>query len=394
MGADLAAGADGKKPRFLIRVLRDPDGANLDRVQIIKGWLNADGTTSERIYDVACGGRDLNSDGCDGSVGNTVDAATATWANDIGEPNLSAFWEDPAFDPSQSAFYYVRVLEIPTPRWTTYDSVVFGVDVPERIPLHIQERAYTSPIGYTPRCPHARVVLDRSAVNPDRTPEAVRSVESLTSARREGALAASASRFGIQQCIAISAGRISAAFFRQQAGITPYRSRSKPMNVHTLTLIFTVLMLLISTRASAVGWEHYDRNPGFKPQVLPSGAVANFADWNRVLPYMRIGPGIEIAPQPVTDKVWMFDGLFYAPVVVETEEGLLVFSTGENAEEGRLFRKLIREQISEKPIIGVFYDHAHYPFGAATLLEGDEAVIVARPDHNRISRESGSWPTR
>ena len=161
------------------------------------------------------------------------------------------------------------------------------------------------------------------------------------------------------------------------------------MLIRKLAPIVTATLLLTGTKASAVGWEHYDRNPDFEPQVLPSGAVANFDDWKRVMPYSRVGPGIEVAPRLVTDKVWMFDGIFYAPVVIETEEGLLVFSTGENAEEGTLFRKLIREQISEKPIIGVFYDHAHYPFGAATLLDGDEAIIVAHPDHNRIIRESG-----
>ena len=161
------------------------------------------------------------------------------------------------------------------------------------------------------------------------------------------------------------------------------------MLIRKLAPIVTAALLLTGTKASAVGWEHYDRNPDFEPQVLPSGAVANFDDWKRVMPYSRVGPGIEVAPRLVTDNVWMFDGIFYAPVVIETEEGLLVFSTGENAEEGALFRKLIREQISEKPIIGVFYDHAHYPFGAATLLDGDEAIIVAHPDHNRIIRESG-----
>ncbi|WP_170425182.1 DUF3604 domain-containing protein [Ruegeria arenilitoris] len=149
MGGDLMS-SEGSAPNFLIRALRDPDGANLDRVQVVKGWLNADGSTSERVYDVACGGRDLLADGCDGLVGNTVDPQTATWTNDIGEPILAAYWQDPEFDPAQKAFYYVRVLEIPTPRWTTYDSVVFGFDLPEGTPTDLQERAYTSPIWYTP----------------------------------------------------------------------------------------------------------------------------------------------------------------------------------------------------------------------------------------------------
>jgi hypothetical protein len=135
---------------MLIRALRDPDGANLDRVQVIKGWLNADGSTSERIYDVACGGRDLVDGKCDGDVGNTVDGGAATYSNGIGQPILAAFWEDPDFDPAQSAFYYVRVLEIPTPRWTTYDRKFFGVELPPEAPIAIQERAYTSPVWYTP----------------------------------------------------------------------------------------------------------------------------------------------------------------------------------------------------------------------------------------------------
>jgi hypothetical protein len=149
MGADLAGDDDGRPPRFLVRALRDPDGANLDRIQIVKGWLNADGKTAERIYDIACGGRDLIDVACDGEVGNTVNAEEASYTNDIGQAILAGFWEDPDFDPAQSAFYYVRVLEIPTPRWTTYDAKVFGVDIPEDAPIAIQERAYTSPIWYT-----------------------------------------------------------------------------------------------------------------------------------------------------------------------------------------------------------------------------------------------------
>jgi hypothetical protein len=149
MGGELVSG-DGRAPRMLIRVLRDPDGANLDRVQVVKGWLNADGTTSERVYDVACGGRDLLDSGCDGDVGNTVDGENASYTNDIGEAILAAHWEDPEFDPAQSAFYYVRVIEIPTPRWTTYDRKFFGVELPPEAPVSIQERAYTSPIWYTP----------------------------------------------------------------------------------------------------------------------------------------------------------------------------------------------------------------------------------------------------
>lgn len=151
MGADLQADSDGRAPRFLIRALRDPDGANLDRIQVVKGWLNSEGTTSERVYDVACGGRELIDGKCDGPVGNTVDVANASWTNDIGQAILAGYWEDPDYDPTQSAFYYVRLLAIPTPRWTTYDAKIFGKDIPPDAPRAIQERAYTSPIWYTPR---------------------------------------------------------------------------------------------------------------------------------------------------------------------------------------------------------------------------------------------------
>jgi hypothetical protein len=135
----------------MVRALRDPDGANLDRVQIIKGWLGSDGETQEKVYNVAWSdGRELDADGKLPPVGNTVDVAAASFTNSIGEPMLFAHWTDPNFDPGQRAFYYVRVLEIPTPRWTTYDAKFFGVDLPEGVPATIQERAYTSPIWYTP----------------------------------------------------------------------------------------------------------------------------------------------------------------------------------------------------------------------------------------------------
>jgi len=147
MGGELDR-KSGHAPRFLIRALRDPDGANLDRIQVIKGWLNSDGTTSERVYDVACGGRELSETKCDGVVGNTVNGKAATYSNDIGLPILTAYWEDPDFNPTQSAFYYVRVLEIPTPRWTTYDRKYFGSELPEDANISIQERAYSSPIWY------------------------------------------------------------------------------------------------------------------------------------------------------------------------------------------------------------------------------------------------------
>ncbi len=153
MGGDLReAPPAGQAPTFMIRALRDPDGANLDRVQIIKGWLDANGETHERIYDVAVSdGRRIGSDGrARDAVGNTVDIATATFTNTIGDPVMTAYWEDPDFDSNEHAFYYVRVLEIPTPRWTTYDAAFFDIDLPDNVPPTIQDRAYTSPIWYTP----------------------------------------------------------------------------------------------------------------------------------------------------------------------------------------------------------------------------------------------------
>jgi hypothetical protein len=152
MGGDLRAAPAGKAPAFLIRAQRDPDGANLDRVQVIKGWLDASGRTHEKVYDVAwSGSRKPGADGKLPAVGNTVNVAEASYTNAIGAPYLQAYWKDPAFDAKQRAFYYVRVLEIPTPRWTTIDAKIFHVSLPKDVPASIQERAYTSPIWYTPR---------------------------------------------------------------------------------------------------------------------------------------------------------------------------------------------------------------------------------------------------
>jgi hypothetical protein len=136
----------------MIRAMRDPDGANLDRIQIIKGWLGAQGETHELIYDVAVSGdREVGGDGrAKEPVGSTVDIETATYTNTIGSALLAAHWQDPDFDPQQSAFYYVRVLEIPTPRWTTYDAAFFKIKRPDIVPATVQDRAYTSPIWYTP----------------------------------------------------------------------------------------------------------------------------------------------------------------------------------------------------------------------------------------------------
>ena len=152
MGGDLSSAPAGKVPSFLVRAVRDPDGADLDRVQIIKGWVDEAGETHERVYDLAVSdGREIGADGrCKTPVGNTVNAKEASYSNSIGDPFLTTFWKDPDFDANQRAFYYVRVIEIPTPRWTTFDAKVFGVEIPEGAPVSIQERAYTSPIWYTP----------------------------------------------------------------------------------------------------------------------------------------------------------------------------------------------------------------------------------------------------
>ena len=152
MGGELMKAPDGKTPAFMVFALRDPIGANLDRIQIIKGWLDSNGDTQERVYDVAVSdGREIDADGrCKTPVGNTVDLEAATWLNTIGASELAAVWTDPDFDPQASAFYYARVLEIPTPRWVLYDKVRLGAEIPEEAELTGQERAYTSPIWYTP----------------------------------------------------------------------------------------------------------------------------------------------------------------------------------------------------------------------------------------------------
>ena len=152
MGGDISSAPSGQSPKFMVRALRDPDGANLDRIQIIKGWLDNKGETHERIYDVAVtDGRKIGKDGrCKDPVESTVDIEKATYTNTVGEAVMTAFWEDPDFDPKLNAFYYVRVLEIPTPRWTTYDAAYFGVKRPDNVPATTQDRAYTSPVWYTP----------------------------------------------------------------------------------------------------------------------------------------------------------------------------------------------------------------------------------------------------
>ena len=152
MGGDLRKAPAGKRPVFMVRAMRDLDGPNLDRIQIIKGWLGKDGKSQERIFDVAVsGGRKIGSDGrCTQSVGSTVDVANASYTNTIGAATLSAYWKDPTFDATQRAFYYVRVIQIPSPRWTAYDQKRFGIKMADNVPMTVTDRAYTSPIWYTP----------------------------------------------------------------------------------------------------------------------------------------------------------------------------------------------------------------------------------------------------
>lgn len=152
MGGDLMAAQAGKNPTFIVAAAKDPDGANLDRIQIVKGWVDANGKAHERVYDVVWSG-DRIKDAKTGRltpVGMTVDLKTATYTNTIGAPGLSTVWTDPDFEPTLRAFYYVRVIEIPTPRWTAYDAAFFKLDLPANVPQTTQEHAYTSPIWYTP----------------------------------------------------------------------------------------------------------------------------------------------------------------------------------------------------------------------------------------------------
>ena len=153
MGSDLRTmPEDAKAPNFMVYALRDPVGANLDRIQIVKGWLDKKGNTHEKVYDIAWSdGRSVDAKGKLPAVGNTVDVANANWTNSIGASELATVWTDPSFDPKQRAFYYTRVIEIPTPRWSTYDAFRFGIELPKDTPTSTQERAYTSPIWYTPK---------------------------------------------------------------------------------------------------------------------------------------------------------------------------------------------------------------------------------------------------
>ena len=151
MGGDLSQALDGKAPTFLVAAMKDPLSGNLDRIQIIKGWQDSAGELREKVYDVVWSGdRKPGADGKLPAVGNTVDVKNATWSNSIGSPELISVWTDPDFDAAERAFYYARVIEIPTPRWTAYEALRFGVEMGKEVPMVTQERAYTSPIWYTP----------------------------------------------------------------------------------------------------------------------------------------------------------------------------------------------------------------------------------------------------
>mgnify|MGYP000002629367 FL=1 len=151
MGADLINAPRGESPDFLIVASKDPKGANLDRIQVVKGWLDQNGELQEKVYDVTLSdGRKVQRNGKVKPLKHTVDIETASYKNTIGDTELATVWSDPDFNPAERAFYYVRVLEIPTPRWSTYDSVYFKKALPQAVPAIIQERAYSSPIWYTP----------------------------------------------------------------------------------------------------------------------------------------------------------------------------------------------------------------------------------------------------
>jgi hypothetical protein len=152
MGGDLLGDPAGRAPSFLLAALKDPLSGNLDRIQVVKLWLDASGERQEKIFNVAWGGdRKLDAKGSLPAVGSTVDVANATWTNTIGATELVTVWTDPEFDPSLPASYYARVLEIPTPRWTAYEAKRYGVTMDPEVPMEHQERAYSSPIWYTPK---------------------------------------------------------------------------------------------------------------------------------------------------------------------------------------------------------------------------------------------------
>jgi len=152
MGGELHQAKKGKSPSFIVIALKDPIFGNLDRVQMVKGWRDQKGELHEKVYDIAWSDN-RKPDPKTGKlppVGNTVNVAEATWTNTIGDTQLTTVWQDPDFNRKEQAFYYVRVLEIPTPRWTAYDAKRFGIKMGKEVPMTNQERAYTSPIWYIP----------------------------------------------------------------------------------------------------------------------------------------------------------------------------------------------------------------------------------------------------
>ena len=165
MGGDLRTAPKGKAPSFLVAAMKDPYSGNLDRIQVVKGWLDEEGELHERVYDVAWSDADKRKPGKNGKlppVGNTVDVENASWSNTIGDPELITVWSDPEFDSSHKAFYYARVIEIPTPRWTAYEAKRFDIKMSKEVPMKTQERAYTSPIWYTPQSCETQPTLCQS----------------------------------------------------------------------------------------------------------------------------------------------------------------------------------------------------------------------------------------
>jgi len=151
MGGDLSQGAD-KTPSFIVQASMDPEGGALDRVQIVKGWANTDGSLGEKVFDVVWSGdRAVAANGKVPRVSNSVNLENGTWDNSTGATELIQVWSDPEFDAQQEAFYYVRVIEIPTPRWTLYDVLKYNVEMDPEVPMTAQQRAYTSPIWYSPK---------------------------------------------------------------------------------------------------------------------------------------------------------------------------------------------------------------------------------------------------
>ena len=153
MGGDLRRAEQDKSPTFIVTAVKDPMGANLDRVQMVKGWRDSAGKLHEKVYDIAWSDAKTRKPDAKGKlppVGNSVNVAEATWTNSIGDAQLTTVWQDPDFSSTDQAFYYVRVLEIPTPRWTAYDAKRYGITMDKEVPMTTQERAYTSPIWYIP----------------------------------------------------------------------------------------------------------------------------------------------------------------------------------------------------------------------------------------------------